>query len=76
MIAVDLSGPIPLSKHVVVVKDLSSRFPAAKMVTSTSPANILPALGNIYDAYGNPGTQISGNEPPFNLQAMMELMKS
>ena len=34
-VSVDLFGPMPSSKHVVVVQDLGSRFPAAKLVTST-----------------------------------------
>ena len=34
-VAVDLFGPMPTSKHVVVVQDLASRFPAAKLVSST-----------------------------------------
>ena len=76
MVAVDLFGPMPSSKYVVVVQDLSSCFPAAKIVTLTSAAKVLPALGNIYDAYGNPGTQISDNRPPFNSQAIKEFMKS
>jgi len=33
-VSVDLFGPMPSSKHVVVVQDLASRFPAAKIVTS------------------------------------------
>ena len=34
-VAVDLFGPMPSSKHVIVVQDLASRYPAAKIVTST-----------------------------------------
>lgn len=53
-VAVDLFGPMPSSKHVVVVQDLASRFPVAKIVSSTSASKVLPAMSDIYDAYGNP----------------------
>ena len=35
-VAVDLFGPMPSSKHVVVVQDMASRYPAAKLVSSTA----------------------------------------
>ena len=68
--AVDLFGPMPDKNHVVVVQDLASRFPAAKLVTSTGARQVLPALGDIYNSYGNPITQLSDNGPPFNSTAM------
>ena len=57
---------MPTSKHVVVVQDLASRFPAAKLVTSTKVDKVLPALSEIYTTYRNPEVQISDNGPPFN----------
>ena len=62
----DLYGPMPSSNHVVVVTDLASRYPAAKLVKSTKADHVVPALGDIYDIYGNPVTQISDNGAPFN----------
>ena len=47
-VAVDLYGPMPSSKHIVVVHDLASRFPAAKLVASTKADHVLPALDEIY----------------------------
>jgi hypothetical protein len=41
-VAVDLFGPMPSSKHVVVVQDLASRFPAAKLVTSMKADRVIP----------------------------------
>ena len=38
--------------HVIVLQDLESRYPAAKLVSSTK-AEIIPALKNIYSYYGN-----------------------
>ena len=69
-VAVDLFGPMPSKNHVVVVQDMSSRYPSAKLVSSTSADKVLPALREIYDYYGSPGTQLSDNGPPFNSSSM------
>ena len=69
-VSVDLFGPMPSRNHIMVVQDMSSRFPAAKLVSSTSANKVLPALAEIYDAYGNPDTQLSDNGPPFNSASM------
>ena len=57
---------MPSKNHVVVVQDFGSRYPAAKLVSSTSSKQVLPALAEIYDNLGNPAVQISDNGPPFN----------
>ncbi len=74
-VAADLYGPMPSSKHVVVVQDLASRFPAAKLVTSTKADKVIPALTEIYETYGNPDVQISDNGPPFNSVQMQNFAK-
>ena len=74
-VSVDLYGPMPSSRHIVVAQDLSSRFPAAKLVTSTKAAKVLPALEEIYDSYGNPRLQIFDNGPPFTSQNMHEFLR-
>ena len=51
VVAVDLFGPMPSKNHVVVVQDLGSRFPAAKLVSSTKSTKVIPALEDIYNAY-------------------------
>ena len=71
-VAVDLYGPMPSSKHIVVVHDMASRLPAAKLVKSTKADSVLPALSEIYGVYGNPQVQISDNGPPFNGKKMSE----
>ena len=68
IVAVDLYGPMPSSNHVVVVQDLGSRYPPAKLVSSTRAESVISALKDIYNNYGRPETQISDNGPPFNLQ--------
>ena len=69
-VSVDLFGPMPSFKHIVVVQDLSSRYPAAKIVSSTKAENVIPALSDIYNTLGNPDVQLSDNGPPFNSQKM------
>ena len=71
-VAVDLFGPMPSSKHVVVVQDIGSRFPAAKLVSSTKAEKVIPVLDEIYNTFGNPDVQISDNGPPFNSKSMKE----
>ena len=65
-VSVDLFGPMPTGRHVVVVQDLKSRYPSAKLVASTAADKVLPAIGEIYETYGFPDIQISDNGPPFN----------
>ena len=69
-VAVDLFGPMPSSNRVVVVQDLASHFPAANVVSSSKASKDIPALEQIYDAYGNPEKQLSDSEPPFNSKEM------
>ena len=70
--SVDLFGPMPSRNHIVVVQDMASRFPAAKLVTSTAADKVLPALADIYETYGNPARQLSDNGPPFNSYKMQK----
>lgn len=69
-VAVDLFGPMPNSNHVVVVQDIGSRYPAAKLVSSTKASKVIPALDEIYTEYGYPDRQISDNGPPFDSKNM------
>ena len=75
-VSVDLFGPIPSSKHIVVVQDIKSRYPVAKLVSSTSAEKVVPTLADIYQTYGNPSKQISDNGPPFNSTQMKKFAES
>ena len=55
---VDLYGPIPSNKRVVVVQHLASRYPAIKLMKSTKADAVLPVLEDIYDTFGNPQIQL------------------
>ena len=68
--AVGLYRPVPSNNHVLAVQDLGSRFSAAKLLTSPRSTEVIPALEEIYNAYGNPVIQISDNRQPFNSKAM------
>ena len=63
---VDLFGPMPDKKHVLVAIDGSSRFPAAKIVPSTAAKPVIQALDEIYTDFGRPDTHRTDNGPPFN----------
>ena len=54
--ALDLFGPFPTGKHVLIVQDVLTRYPAAKIVPNTSSSKIIPALNDIYINYGYPTT--------------------
>ena len=71
-VAVDLFGSMPTQNHVIVVQDLASRYPAAKLVSSTSASKGLPALAEIYNTYENPISQLSDNGPRFNSDEMVK----
>ena len=53
-VSVDLFGPMPDKKHVLVVQDTRSRFPAASIVPGTAAQPVLKALDEVYTAYGQP----------------------
>ena len=57
-VAVDLFGRMPSGNHAVVVQDLASRFPAAKLVRSTKASSVIPAMSDIYNNFGNPEVQL------------------
>ena len=65
-VSIDLFGPMPDRKHVIVVLDNASRFPAAKIVPSTAAKPVLKAINEIYTDFGQPSTHRTDNGPPFN----------
>ena len=51
-VALDLFGPLPTGKYVLVVQDILTRYQAGKIVPSTSSFKVIPALNDIYINYG------------------------
>ena len=65
-VSIDLFGPLPDKRHVLVVQDIMSRFPTATIVPNTSAPPIIKALDNVYTAYGQPQQHRTDNGPPFS----------
>ena len=65
-VSIDLFGPLPNKKHVLVMQDTASRFPSAAIVPSTSAAPVISALDRMYTNYGHPDRHRTDNGPPFN----------
>ena len=68
----DLFGPLPDKRHVLVVQDTLSRFPAASFVPSTAARPVLKAMDQVYTTYGRPERHRTDNGPPFNSQAFAD----
>ena len=68
-VIIDLFGPTPIKKHVLVIQDSLSRFPTATTVKSTAAGPVIKALKQLYNAYGNPDSHRTDNGPPFNSAA-------
>ena len=71
--SIDLFGPMPDKRHVVVVQDVKTRFPCAKIVSSTAGNQVVPAIEGIYNDYGNPDTHRTDNGPPFNSSSFKKM---
>ena len=71
-VSIDLFGPMPDSKHVLVVLDKMSRFPAAKLVPNTAAKPVIKALDDIYTDFGYPEMHRTDNGPPFDSKAFAE----
>ena len=67
---VDLIGPMPNIKHVLVVQDMFTWFPAAEIVKYNSAGPVMKALDDIYTNFGTPTTHRTSNGPPFQLTAV------
>ena len=65
-VSVDFFGPMPDSRHILVVQDMISKFPAAKILNNTDTGTTLKALQEIYATYGTPLIHRTDNGPPFN----------
>ena len=65
-LSVDLFGPMPDQRHIIVAQDMVSRFPAAKILNKTDATHVTGALREFYQAYGAPLVHRTDNGPPFN----------
>lgn len=65
-VSLDLFGPMPDKRHILVVQDIKSRYPVAKIIHSTSAQQVIPAIKDIYNDMGKPDSHRTDNGPPFN----------
>ena len=72
-VSIDLFGPMPDSKYVIVVQDMVSKFPAAKILSKTDAEPTMGAIKDIYNAYSTPLIHLTDN--PSNLSLEKRLKK-
>ena len=75
-INIDILGPLPNSKYLLVAIDQYSRYPVVKTVSSTSATCTISALEKIFSVHGLPQRIISDNMPPFKSSQISTYMKS
>jgi hypothetical protein len=75
-ISVDLFGPMPDQRYIIVAQDMVSRFPMAKVITKTDAPHVTDALGEFYNTYGTPLIHRTDNGPPFNSHEFDEFSKA
>ena len=56
-------GPLPSKNHIVVIQDLTSHYPIAKLVQSINAKSTISVLEDVYDTFGNLIRQKSDNGP-------------
>ena len=67
-LSIDLFGPLPNNKSVLVAQDMVSKFPVAKMMNRTDAENVTKVLEDFYTSYGITLINRTDNGPPFNSQ--------
>ena len=62
-VSLDLYGPLPNNKHIIVAQDTVSKFPAAKLLPNGQIPTVIKALEDIYATYGYPEKHLTDNNP-------------
>lgn len=62
-VSLDLYGPLPNNKYIIVVQDTVSKFPAAKLLSNGQISTVINALEDIYATYGYPEKHLTDNNP-------------
>jgi hypothetical protein len=65
-VSIDLFGPLPDKRHIIVAQDMLSKFPAAKILSKTDAEHVIDAVDDMYTTYGTPLAHRTDNGPPFN----------
>ena len=74
-ISIDLFGPMPDRKHILVTQDMVSKFPTAKILEKTDAQGVTKALSEFYTQYGTPIIHRTDNGPPFNSEEFSEFSR-
>ena len=53
-LSIDLFGPMPDGRSILVAQDMVTRFPAAKIITKTDADHVIDVLEEFYANYGTP----------------------
>ena len=73
-LSLDFFGPLRNRKSILVVQDMVSRFPAAKIMEKTDSKAVIAALEEIFSSYGIPLVSRTDNGPPFNSKEFEEYL--
>lgn len=75
-VSIDLFGSILNNKHILVVLEIFTCFPAVKIVNSTHAEPFIKALNNAYTDFGSSQTQSPDNGPPLTHKHFHNPMES
>ena len=73
-VSLDLFGPMPNEKSILVAQDMVSKFPTAKILKKTNADHVIEALEEFYNAYGTPIVNRTDNGPPFNSEDFRQFL--
>lgn len=74
-LCIDLFGPMPDGRSILVVQDMVTKFPAAQIMTNTNAEHVIAALESIFAMYGVPLVVRTDNGPPFNAEEFRNYLK-
>ena len=74
-VSIDLFGPMPDKRHIIVAQDMVSKFPTVKILEKTDAQGVTKALSEFYTQYGTPIIHRTDNGPPFNSEEFSEFSR-
>jgi len=75
-LSIDLFGPMPDGRSILVAQDMVTRFPAAKIITKTDADHVIDVLEEFYANYGTPEVNRTDNGPPFNSAQFKQFLET
>ena len=74
-VAVDLCGPFPTGKTLLILVDYYSRFPFVEILKSATFGNIASKLFNIFSVHGEPEILTGENRGQFTSNEMESFLR-